>query len=103
MEPGNPILLLALAVLVAVFAHLYMRSQRDAGSATVSPLPPAVLAGGLAAITFADMGLATQLPGVLPLAGHLILIAVVALSLLQRWWRPPFEAAAPVTPHDDDA
>jgi preprotein translocase subunit SecY len=103
MEPGNPILLLALAVLVAVFAHLYMRSQRDAGSATVSPLPPAVLAGGLAAITFVDMGLATQLPRVLPLAGHLILIAVVALSLLQRWWRPPFEAAAPVTPHDDDA
>jgi hypothetical protein len=49
------------------------------------------------------MGLATQLPRVLPLAGHLILIAVVALSLLQRWWQPPFEAAAPVTPHDDDA
>jgi hypothetical protein len=28
------------------------------------------------------------------LAGHLILVAVVALSLLARWWQPPFEARA---------
>jgi hypothetical protein len=44
--------------------------------------------------------LATQLGALVPLAGHHILIAVVALSLLARWWVPPFAAAEP-EPHDE--
>ncbi len=95
ISPGNPILLLVLAGLVALFVHLYMRSQRIAGSA-VSPLPPAVLAGGLAAITVVEMARpAMHLVFVVALIGHLVLVAVVALSILARWWQPPFEAAAP--------
>jgi Cu/Ag efflux pump CusA len=78
--------------LVALFVHLYMRAQRIAGPAAVSALSPAVLASGLAAITFVEMAVATQLQGFLPLAGQLILVAVVALSILARWWQPPFEA-----------
>jgi hypothetical protein len=84
--------ILLLAGLVALFVHLYMRAQRIAGSAAVSALSPAVLASGLAAITFVEMAVATQLQGFLPLAGQLILVAVVALSILARWWQPPFEA-----------
>jgi SecY len=94
MSPANPFLLLALAGLVALFAHLYIRSQRIAGTALQLGLPPAVFAGTLAAIKFADMVLATQLAGLVPLAAHLILVAVVALSLLAQWWRPPFAAVA---------
>jgi Cu/Ag efflux pump CusA len=84
--------ILLLAGLVALFVHLYMRAQRIAGPAAVSALSPAVLASGLAAITFVEMAVATQLQGFLPLAGQLILVAVVALSILARWWQPPFEA-----------
>ena len=101
LSPGHPIALLALAGLVALFAYLYVRSQRIAGSTPLSPIPTKVLACGLAAITFADMGLATQLPGILPMAGHLVLVAVVALSILAHWWQPPFETAAQDAAHTD--
>ncbi len=94
MSPANPLLLLVLAGLVALFAHLYIRSQRLAGTALQLALPPAVFAGTLAAIKFADMVLATQLAGLVPLSAHLVLVAVVALSLLAQWWRPPFAAVA---------
>jgi hypothetical protein len=102
LGPGHPIALLVLAALVVLFTHLYLRSQRMAGVTSFSAIAPALAAAALAAIALADMVLATQL-GLVPLAGHLILVAVVALSLLARWWQPPFEVAAPNTPHDDPA
>jgi hypothetical protein len=96
LAPGLPLYLLqvlALAALVAVFAHLYIRAQRIAGATQASHLPPAVLAGGLAAIAFADMASARLLPsGALSFVGRHILVAVVMTSILARWWQPPFEA-----------
>jgi len=90
--PSDPIALLAFAGLVALFVHLHMRSQRLAGTPQLPAIPSSLLAGALAAIVLADMVLAAQLAGLLPLGGHLLIIAVVALSVLGRWWRPPFEA-----------
>ncbi len=89
--PSHPIAFLALAGLVALFAYLYVRSQRMAGVAAYLAVTPPLFAGALAAVTLADMVLATQLGWFVPLAGHLILIPVVALSLLARWWQPPFD------------
>jgi len=91
-DPLHPLSLLALAGLVGLFAHLYMRSQRIAGAAGVRAVPPALIVGALAAITLADLLLAVTLPG-LPLVGHLILFTVVTLSILMRWWTPPSEEA----------
>lgn len=88
LDPSHPFALLAFAGLVAAFTYLYLRSQRIAG-AKVPAMPPAVAAGALAVIALADMVLATQLGWLVALAGHLIIIAVVALSLLARWWKPP--------------
>jgi SecY len=77
--------ILMLAGFVALFAWLYMRAQR------IASLPPLVLAGGLAAITFADIGLTRYLPGGALFIGRHILVAVVAMSILVRWWVPPIE------------
>ncbi len=101
-SPGNPILLLVLAVLVALFVYLYMRSLRIAGAA-VPAIAPTVLAVALAAIALADIVLTMQFGFVVSLAGHLILIAVVAMSILALWWQPPFEASAAVQTHDEPA
>ena len=102
LGPGHPLALLALAGLVALFTHLYLRSQRMAGVASFSAIAPALVAVALAAIALADMVLATQL-GFVPLAGHLILVAVVALSLLAQWWQPPFAKSPSVETHDTPA
>jgi hypothetical protein len=91
--PAHPIALVALALLVAVFAYLYVRSQRLAGAATCAT--PSVLALGLAAITLGEMLVATRLGWLVPLAGHLVLVAIVTFSFLARWWQPPFETASP--------
>ena len=85
-----------------MFAHLYMRSLRIAGAA-VPAIAPTVLAVALAAIALADIVLTMQFGFVVSLAGHLILIAVVAMSILARWWQPPFEASAAVQTHDEPA
>lgn len=91
VHTGDLVAVLILAGLVALFANLYLRSQRLASTAEMPAIATAVLAGGLAIVTFMDMSLAMQLQGLVPLSGHLIIIAVVALSLLARWWQPPFE------------
>lgn len=93
LAPAPPLYLLqvlVLAGLVASFAQLYVRSQRIAGVGAVSPLPPVVLAGGLAAITFADMELLRYAPSGPTFMGRSILVAAVAMAILERWWRPPF-------------
>jgi hypothetical protein len=87
--PEHPFGLLALAALVALFVRLYLRSQQMAGAAVLPAIPLALLAAGLAAIEVGDMVLATQL-GLVPLAGHLVIVAAVAMSQLDRWWQPPF-------------
>ncbi len=99
LAPGHPAALIVLAALVALFVHLYLRSQRLAGITAISPIPRAVLGGGLAAITLFDVGLAAQLGWLVPLAGHLVIIAIVALSLLARWWQPPL----PPEPRSEEA
>jgi preprotein translocase subunit SecY len=102
LNPAHPFALLVLAGLVVVFTHLYLRSQRMAGVTSFSAIPSALVGAALAAIALADMVVATQM-GLVPLAGHLILIAVVALSLLARWWQPPFDEAGQPEPDDEPA
>ncbi len=89
-NPANPILLLVLAGLVALFTHLYVRSLHMAGAAGPA-IATNVLASALAAIVVADMILPRYFGFVVPLSGHLIIIAALAMSLLVRWWQPPFE------------
>jgi len=101
IDPANPILLLVLAGLVVLFVHLYLRSQHIAGAPVNLALPPALFGSALAAIKFVEILLAMQLAWVVPLAAHLILIAVVALSLLQRWWQPPIDVSARDIPRND--
>ena len=101
-NPANPILLLVLAGLVALFTHLYLRSLRLAGA--VGPaIATNVLACALAAIALADMMLPLYSGFVVALSGHLIIIAAVAMSILTRWWQPPFETAAQTAPRDEPA
>jgi hypothetical protein len=90
-NPGNPALLLVLVGLVALFTHLYVRARRLSGT-TVPAVAPAVLGGGLAIIVAAELVLPIWLHLGLaaPLIGHLVVVAAVAMSLLQRWWQPPF-------------
>jgi SecY len=88
LKPAHPISLLLLVVLVAVFVQLYVRSQRLAGAAVLAT--PALLAVGLALAKLLEILLATQIGWLVPLAGHQLLITIVALSLLARWWQPPF-------------
>jgi SecY len=92
LSPSGPLYLLqlvVLAALVALFAQLYLRSQRIAGIAPYLVVAPALFAGALATIRLAEMVLETQFAFAVPLIGHLMLIAVVALSLLAQWWQPP--------------
>jgi hypothetical protein len=37
----------------------------------------------------AEMLAVTEAAGLVPLAGQLTVVAVVALAILQRWWQPP--------------
>ena len=94
IAPTHPLALLLLAGLVVVFAYLYTRAQRVSGVAAPAPVPTAVLAGTLAAITLANIGLPPLSARLLPRAGHLVILAVVALSILDRWWTPPFAEGA---------
>jgi preprotein translocase subunit SecY len=89
--PAHPIALVALSLLVAGFAYLYLRSQRLAGAAPLAM--PSVLAVGLALIILGEMLITTRLGWLVPLAGHLVLVAIAAVSLLTLWWQPPFDAA----------
>lgn len=89
LSPAHPFSLIVLAGLVALFVGLYERSQRLAG-ADAGAVPARVMACVLAALTLAEMLAATR--GLAPLAGHLVLIAVVALAILKRWWMPPWTA-----------
>ena len=95
IAPAHPLALLLLAGLVVVFVCLYVRSQRVSGAGALAPpVPTAVLAGTLAAITLANIGLPGLSARLLPRAGHLVILAVVALVILDRWWRPPFAEGA---------
>lgn len=85
MLPGHPVYFLAAAALIALFVHLYARSQDMAGGAAVPAIPAAVT--GLMLITALLLG--DFLPSALGLrvlvtAQTAIIIAVVALSIMPR-------------------
>ncbi len=91
--PGDPATLAALAGLVVVFAHLYVRSLRIANPAVTLALPIGVFAAALAAIALADRALAIHFDPRVPLVGNLIIIAVVTTTMLSRWWKPQLSVA----------
>jgi preprotein translocase subunit SecY len=80
---------LLLAGLVAAAALLYLRSLRLAGTDAVPCLPPGILAAGLAVVAFADGMLVPYLGSGHTLVGRHVLIAAVAMTILDRWWKPP--------------
>jgi SecY len=89
LRPGGEISLVLLAGLRALFVPLYVRSQRIGGATTFSLIPPALLAGTLATITLANFAIPTLSAHLAPQTGPLVVMAVVALSILDRWWTPP--------------
>jgi len=89
LSTTGPIQVLLLAGLVTAAALLYLRSLRLAGSDEVPAVPPAVLASGLAAVAFAGAILGPYLDSGHTLMSQHILIAAVAMAILDRWWRPP--------------
>jgi hypothetical protein len=92
--PGHPIHFLVLAALIGAFVPLYRRSQRIAGGATPLAVAPAVIAGALIASLLVGEALPSALGLHVPLTGvSLIVIAVLALTILAKWWMPPFDAA----------
>lgn len=86
-SPVNPIALVALMGLIVLFTHFYARSLQRAQQ-PVPPMPSSLLGGVLALVAVAvwifPFGYA------MPLAGHLVLTAAVALTILERWWVAPF-------------
>ncbi len=91
--PGHPIHFLVLAALIGGFVALYWRSQRIAAGAAPPAVGPAVIAGALIAALLVGEALPSALGLRVPLTGvSLVVIAVVALTILARWWTPPFDA-----------
>jgi preprotein translocase subunit SecY len=89
---SHPLQLFLLALVVVATVLLYVRSQRIAGSKDISPVPPVVLAGVLAAIIVASMALPMYLAAGHGLWGRHLLLGVVVLVILDRWWTPPSSA-----------
>jgi SecY len=91
--PGHLVHFLVLAALIGGFVALYWRSQRIAAGAAPPAVGPAVIAGALIAALLVGEALPAALGLRVPLTGvSLVVIAVVALIILARWWTPPFDA-----------
>lgn len=89
VEPGHPVRLVALAVMIVVFAMLYARSVRLA-SGEAPAVPPIVSGTILAAIAVGSELLPYHFDVPLPLAGQpLLVIAIVATTLLRDWGKGP--------------
>ena len=97
LDPSTLLSLILLAVLVALFTVLYVRSWSKNGAPLTLPLSPALLAATLAALSLADTMVAASLPGLVPLGGHSVIATVVLLEILQRWWIPPFPPRSDAT------
>jgi hypothetical protein len=90
--PGHLIRFLALAGLIGGFVPLYRRSRRIAGEAAPAVVPAAIV-GALVAALLVGEALPSALGLRVPLTGvSLIIVAVVALTILARWWMAPFDA-----------
>jgi preprotein translocase subunit SecY len=94
--PGHLVHVLVLAGLIGGFVHLYRRSQRSAGEVAPLVVAPAVIGGALIAAVLVGEALPSALDLRVPLTSvALIIVTVVAMIILTRWWTPPFEAASP--------
>jgi preprotein translocase subunit SecY len=88
LGPEHPFSLAVLIALLIAAVYLDVRSQRLAGSQRAQ-VPAAIIAAILSAVMLAEMLAVTEAAGLVPLAGQLTVVAVVALAILQRWWQPP--------------
>jgi hypothetical protein len=88
LSTTGPIQVLLLAGLVAAAVLLYLRSLHAAASDEVPAVPAGLFACGLAGVAFAGAVLAPYVDSGHTLMSQHILIAAVAMAVLDRWWKP---------------
>jgi len=104
LAPNGPAYFFALAGLIALFVPLYVRSLGKAGAAAFLSLPPLVIGAALIAVVLLSDVLPADLRLLLPLRGQVLIVtAIVAMGILERWWQTPFDAAARGEPRKEQA
>ena len=94
--------IVAQAILIAVVALFYARSQRLGGTGGPSFHFSFLIGATLAALTLANLALPVIVERLMPRSGQLIMLAVVALSVLLPWWQPQIPALSRKPVDDGD-
>jgi len=104
IAPNGPAYFFALAGLITLFVPLYLRSLGEVGAAASLSVPPLVIGAALIAVVLLSDVLPADFRLLLPLQGQVLIVtAIVALGILERWWQAPFDAAARGEPRKEQA
>jgi hypothetical protein len=94
--------IVAQAILIAIVALFYARSQRLGGADGPSLIFSFVIGATLAALTLANLALPVIVERLVPRSAQLIILAVVAISILLPWWQLQTPRASDDPVYEDD-